>query len=183
MFSSYLENPTNITFDGQDDDEEIVLLLRAHPITNLSWIIPALFIFFLPLLLPAAVNAFSIPFPVLSQNLVTAMLIINYLLVLVITFEGFLYWYFNVYILTNKRIYDIDFNSLMHKNVDVAPLSSVQEANSDVGGLLGLIFNFGNVYVQTAGAKTTIDFLRVTNPHVVADKVMDEAEKIKGDGL
>ena len=182
MLSSYLENPINCFFEGQDHDENILLLLRAHPVTNLSWIIPSLLLFLLPYFWPFIVEMLNIQFPPIPQNLVNVLILVNYLIVLVVTFEGFLHWYFNVYILTNKKIVDIDFHSLMFKNVDLAPLSQIQEANSQMAGLLGIIFHYGDVFIQTAGAKVAIDFHQVPNPHKVADKIMDEVLRVGGKG-
>lgn len=180
IFASYLKNPKNYHFEGQDADEKILLLLRAHPIINLSWIIPALVIFFLPFILPGLLPLLGIDLSLIPEQFVLTGLVINYLLVLVITFEGFLNWYFNVNIVTNKRIYDIDFESILRKRVDLAPVSMVQEANSTVGGVLGLVFHFGTVLVQTAGAKVAIDFHNVPHPDQVADFIMDQAHKSQG---
>lgn len=177
MFSAYLENPTNCFFEGQDSDENIILLLRAHIITNLSWIIPAALLVSLPYYLPKFISFAGFSLKGLPETFTTAFLIINYLLVLVISFEGFLNWYFNVNIVTNKRIVDIDFHSILFRNVDLAPLSSIQEASGQVGGLLGIIFNFGDVFIQTAGARVSLDFHNVPNPTKVADIIMDSAGK------
>lgn len=180
MSLSYIEHPLNFRFQGQDSDEEIILVLRAHPVTNLKWIIPAVLIFFLPFILPAVIPYLGFDFSFLSQEVLTAMLIVNYLMVLVIVFEGFLGWYFNVYILTHKRIYDFDFHSLLNKNVDLAPLNQIQEASGSTLGLLGVIFHYGHVLVQTAGASVAIDFHNVPRPEKVADMIMDEVEKHGG---
>ena len=99
---------------------------------------------------------------------------------MVIIFEGFLNWYFNVNILTNERILDIDFNSLLFKNIDIAGLDDIQEVNTTKAGLLGLIFNFGTIMVQTAGAREAIDFTNIPQPYLVADIILEEAEKFKG---
>lgn len=180
MFSSYIEHPKNSHFEGQDADEEILLLLRAHPITNLSWIIPVILLLFLPAIVPQLIDLLTIDLPILPPIFATALVIINYLLVLVITFEGFLYWYFNVNIITDRKIIDIDFVSVIFKNVDQALLKEVQEAQSSVGGFLGMIFNFGNVFVQTAGANVTVDFKNIPHPTKVADLLMDQVHKVGG---
>lgn len=180
MFPAYVENPSNYHFEGQDIDEKILLLLRAHPITNLSWIVPAILLFLLPFFLPSVVGALSLDLSFLPDNLLILFLIINYLLILVITFEGFLYWYFNVYIITNKNIVDVDFHSILFKNIDVAPLRNVEDISSSMGGTLQAIFHFGNVFVQTAGASRNIDFVDVPSPHKVADFILDLSHKIHG---
>ncbi len=177
MFSSYIENPQKCHFEGQDADEEIILLLRSHPITNLTWFIPALLLLFLPVILPKMINLLNLNLPSLPPTFITAFLLINYLLVLVVVFEGFLYWYFNVNIITDRKIIDIDFHSVLFKNVDLALIKDVQEVQSSVGGFLGMIFNFGNVFVQTAGANVTVDFKNIPHPTKVADLIMDQVHK------
>lgn len=173
MFSSYIENPTNCRFEGQDPNEKILLLLRAHPITNLKWIIAAVLLALAPFLVPLVLP--PIPF---TFNLV--FLMINYLLVVTIILEGFLYWYFNVYIVTDKNIVDVDFHSILFKNIDVAPLRNIEDTSSSMGGLLSSLFHYGDVSVQTAGAAKNIDLTSVPRPHHVADFILDEAHKLYG---
>ena len=180
MFPSYVESPTHYRFEGQDPQEKILLLLRAHPITNLKWIIPAILLFFFPFLLPIALGFLNIDLSPLPQAFELAFSIINYLIVLVIIFEGYLGWYFNVYIVTDKNIIDVDFNSLLYKNIDVAPLRNIEDTSSSIGGILQVIFHYGNVFIQTAGASRNIDFLDVPRPHQVADFILDETHKIHG---
>lgn len=182
MFSSYVENPQNCHFEGQDPDEKILLLLRAHPVTNLSWIIPAVLLFLAPFFLPNALRLLNLDLSMLPGQFAVIFLIINYLLVLIITFEGFLHWYFNIYIITTKNIVDVDFHSLLFKNIDVAPLRNIEDTSSSMGGILKSIFHFGDVFIQTAGATKNIDLLSVPKPHHVADFILDEAHKLYGRG-
>lgn len=182
MFSSYIEHPVNCSFEGQDADEKILLLLRAHPITNLSWIITAILLFIAPFFIPGMVRLLNLDLSGVPEQFGIVFLIINYLLVLIITFEGFLHWYFNVYIVTAKNIVDIDFHSLLFKNIDVAPLRNIEDTSSSMGGIMNSIFHYGNVFIQTAGATKNIDFQAVPRPHHVADFILDEAHKIYGRG-
>ncbi len=107
-------------------------------------------------------------------------LIINYLLVLVILFQGFLSWYFNVNILTDKKLIDIDFYSILLKHIDQALLRDVQEASSKIGGVLQMIFDYGDIIVQTAAKQEGIDYKSVPKPDRVADMIMDQALKVRG---
>ena len=180
MFPAYEENPENYRFEGQDPNEKILLLLRAHPITNLSWIISALALFFLPFILPNLISWTGFDFSFIPQAYKMAFLIFNYLLILAIVFEGFLHWYFNVYIVTDKNIVDVDFHSVLFKNIDVAPLRNIEDTSSSMGGILNSIFHYGHVFIQTAGASKNIDLHSVPRPHHVADFILDEAHKIYG---
>lgn len=178
MFSAYIENPQNCRFEGQDDDEKILLLLRAHPITNLSWIIPAFLLIILPLFIPFILSLLRVDLSFLPPLYGLVFIVINYLLVAVIVFEGFLYWYFNVYIVSDKNIIDVDFHSILFKNIDMAPLKNVEDVSSSMGGLFQSIFHYGNVFVQTAGATKNVDFISVPMPHKVADFILDESHQV-----
>lgn len=182
MFRSYEENPRHYRFEGQDTDEKILLLLRAHPVTNLSWIAPSVLLFFLPIFLPGLFSSAGIDLSFLPPAYGIVFLIINYLLILIIAFEGFLYWYFNVYIVTDKNIVDVDFHSILFKKIDVAPLRNIEDTSSSMGGILNSVFNYGNVFIQTAGTTKNIDLHSVPKPHHVADFILDEAHKIYGRG-
>ncbi len=181
MFPAYVENPTDCRFEGQDPDEKILLLVRAHPVTNIPWISLATVIFLIPFSLPVTsglltsfigFNLYSIPDTILSS-----FLIINYLLVLVIAFEGFLYWYFNVHLITDQKVIDFAFESVLYKSVDLAPLSKIEETDSNIAGIVGTIFNFGTVSVQTAGAKVAIEMRNVPHPSEIADLILDLSRK------
>lgn len=178
MFPAYIENPGHFRFEGQDPTEKILLLLRAHPITNFNWIIPAILVFFIPFLAPGLLSFINIDLSSLPEQFGIVFLMINYLLVLIIVFEGFLHWYFNVYIVTNKNIVDVDFHSILFKNIDIAPLRNIEDVSSSMGGILNSIFHYGLVYIQTAGNTKNIDFESVPRPHFVADFILDEAHKI-----
>lgn len=182
MFSAYIEHPDNYRFEGQDPEEKILLLLRAHPITNLNWIIGAILLFIVPFFVPKVLQLLNFDLSGVSIVLMILFLIINYLLVLIVIFEGFLHWYFNVYIVTDKNIVDVDFHSLLFKNIDVAPLRNIEDTSSSMGGILNSVFHFGNVFIQTAGASRNIDFHNVPRPHHVSDFILDEAHKLYGRG-
>lgn len=173
MLSSYVVRPTSCRFEGQDPDENILLLLRAHPITNLSWIVTSIFIFAIPFVVPKIAPLAGFSLTGIPQNLLIIFLIINYLLVLVIVFEGFLSWYFNATVITDEKVVDMDFEYLLYKGVDLAPLSKIEETDSVTAGLLGTIFNFGNVKVQTAGATVAIEMKNIPRPATVADMILD----------
>ncbi|OGE37853.1 hypothetical protein A3B45_02775 [Candidatus Daviesbacteria bacterium RIFCSPLOWO2_01_FULL_39_12] len=178
MFPSFVENPQNCSFEGQDADEKILLLLRAHPITNLSWIISAFLLVLLPFLIPSSLFFLKVDTSFLPPLYGLVLAVINYLLVAVIVFEGFLYWYFNVFLVTDKNIIDVDFNSILFKNIDMAPLKNIEDVSSSISGLMQSIFHYGNVFIQTAGAARNFEFNNVSQPDRVADFILDQSHKI-----
>ena len=116
LLSSYLQKPTNVCFDGEDDDENVVLFLRRHFITNTVWIVLTLFMLSVPTLLT---NLFASNNITLIENLPPSYKFMIGAFWAVFTFgfafTSFLRWFFNAYLVTNKRVIDIDFESLIHR--------------------------------------------------------------------
>jgi len=179
-FSSILVKPKVFSFREKDTDEEIILVLRRHWITNLTWILITIFMLISPIL------RISVPlldfFPPAYQFI---SIIFWYLVTIAYSFEQLLSWYFNVYIITDERVVDIDFNNLLSKNYSEAKISMIQDVTSTITGVGQTFFNYGNVQIQTAAEVPEITFEKVSNPEIII-KVLgklrqeEELENIEG---
>lgn len=146
FISSFTPKPNGVHFDSQMKKEEIVLLLRRHPVTHLSKTLIIIFLFFFPLVMLAS--------PMLSfepLNFKIATIIAWYLVLMGFTIETFLTWYFRVFIITNRRVIDIDYYSMVNKDITTAELSRIQDMSVVSTGVLASIIDFGTLYLQTAG--------------------------------
>lgn len=180
-----MERPNTATksvcvFESQAEDEKLILMLRSHPVTNLSWILLVIALALLPLL--------AINFGFLNQISLTLSLPVKnffgifllwYLFVFVFAFQSFLVWYFNLYFLTDRRIVDIDFYQLLYKKISSAQLSKIEDISSTMGGVAQVVFNYGNVIIQTAGEVPEFEFYRVANPGDVRKTIEDQIAKSK----
>lgn len=171
-FSAY---PDGIRFETQEDKEEIILLLRRHVITNFFWVLGALVLILIgPFVISTLHALFPFRFP-LSFQLIG--MIIWYLLTASFIFLNFLSWYYNVYIVTNERIVDVDFYNLTYKQIASAPLAKIQDVTIRSGGVIRTIFDFADVIIQTAGEEENIHFEAVPKPDLVARQVLELIEK------
>jgi hypothetical protein len=96
---------------------------------------------------------------------------------MVYVLESFLGWYFNVYFVTNLRVIDVDFYNLVYKQVSDANIDKIQDVSYNMGGVARTVFNFGNVFIQTAAKVEEFDFLAVPNPDKVAKIIEDMITK------
>jgi len=162
--SSLILRPrSDIHFDTQEPEEEILIILRAHWLTNIPWVLIAILLFFAPMVLSFFPLLISFP-----PNFRLMFVIIWYLVVLMYIFERFLSWFFNMAIITDERIIDIDFINLTTKKVSDADLDKIQDVSFTNMGAIGTIFNFGDVLVQTASEITEFNFEKVPDPALVA---------------
>ena len=94
-------------------------------------------------------------------------ILVWFLLTFAIIFENFLSWYFDVFIITDKRVIDIDFNNLLDKKFSEAKLSMIQDVTSRVSGLGQTMFNYGTIHIQTAAEISYITFDKVPHPEKI----------------
>jgi len=178
-FSNFLVNPKVLTFAEQEEDEIIYLAVRPHLISNISWIATSFFM----LLVPLFFHYFSF-LDFLPFKYRFSIIFFWYLLTFIFAFEKFLSWYFDFYLITNKRIVDISFNNLLNKHFAQTDISMIQDVSSSVKGFLGTFFNFGDLLIQTAAEINQINFEKVPDPSKIIKliKELQEAEKLTHQG-
>lgn len=174
---SFSAKPRNICLDIQMHNEEVLLLMRQHPVTQIRWIILAVILILLP-------SFFSmIPFFNFLPLRFNVVVMLGWaLLVIGFIFEAFLNWFYNIYIVTNERVIDVDFNSLLFKNISTAKLDRVEDVTVTNRGYLGSVFDYGTILIQTAGTVDQFEFDDTPHPSRVSAFINDllEAEKDSG---
>ncbi|MBL7150820.1 hypothetical protein ISS86_02730 [Candidatus Microgenomates bacterium] len=170
--SAFLVEPSGIRFAAQEKREKIVLLLRRHPLTNLPWMaFLTVLLLVPPFLLPVFISLGIIPH--LPSSLQLIAILFWYLGCFGFFLVNFLLWYFNVNIITDKRIVDIDFIYLLYKETTATRINQVEDVTYKMGGLICTIFNFGDVFVHTAGPEQNIEFLAVPKPDEVTKIIVE----------
>jgi len=155
----------DVRFDIQEKDEEVILVLRAHPITLLPWIINGIILFILLIFLNIVFGSLLSPAQFFLLNLTITIFILSYL------WFNFLAYFFNVGIVTNKRVIDIDFSTVIYREVTEAGLKQIEDITSKSGGYFASLFDYGDVFIQTAGTDVNIEFLKIPKPAEVVSIV------------
>lgn len=183
IFNSILQKPSGIRFESQEKEEQLYFLLRRHPITNLGWLILSTILILTPLAFMYFITQDGInTFKYVQAKYQVILLILWYSLTMLYTFESFLIWYFNVYIITNKRVIDVDFRGLWGKRISEAPLSNVEDVTYETKKFLHILFDYGNIFMQTAAEKTEFEFNSIPKPSLVHDKLTDLVEEHRKNG-
>ena len=176
--SSYYLRPDKTRFETQGNSEEIVLLLRAHPITTLGWVFTGLLLILIPV--------FLFPYLILNNFLpsnytvfMPVVVLVWYLFTFSYLLVSFLLWYFTVSIVTNERIIDIDFINILHKEFSATTLSKVEDVTMKTGGFIRALFDYGDVFIQTAGTNANFEFLAAPHPEKVVRIINDQLENHK----
>ncbi len=165
-------------FPGQQQDEKIIFEVRKHWFylaeELLIWIIfvAALFAIdkYLPVYVPAVVSPNILPYFALFKNLYALFLILGLLMIWEL-------YYLSLQIITSERIVDISQKSIFSHTVSELTMENIEDVTSENKGVLGTIFDFGNVYVQTAAHKDRFTFDTVPHPEELEKKILDLYEQ------
>jgi hypothetical protein len=163
VMGAFINNPANVRFDSQLAGETVILILRAHPITQIGWIINSFFIVILVIVLNFVLPIILTPGQILFFNFFGIAAAFAYI------WYNFLLWFFNVGIITNMRVIDIDFKSILYKEVTAARIDRIEEVTTHGAGYFGSLFDYGNLYVQTASSEVDIEFERIPHPSLAVE--------------
>ena len=179
-FSAFRFYPDNTNFVNKDPNEKIILLLRRHPITNVGWVLLAGFMILFPAIFTVLPTYEGLPggFQIIT-------VLGWYLMAIAYIFEKFLSWFFNVNIITDERVFDVDFRNLVYREITDANIDQIQDVTVAIGSAIRTFFNYGNVVIQTAAQIPQIEFEAVPFPDKVARilrelRIEEEVEKIEG---
>lgn len=151
------------------EGEELVLLLResllAHPIK----------IFFGVLL---AVLPFFLLFPLLRfQQWGVVGLVTLVAVALYYNLRLGVLWELNVFMITNRRIIDIDQRGIFSRRVSEVSFAKIQDIRYNRVGFFATLLNIGDVIVQSGGSEQHLEIAGVRHPEVVKEAIVKIQEQ------
>ncbi len=87
-------------------------------------------------------------------------------------------YYLNVFIITNKRILDIDQLGLFARDISETRLENIQDMRVEVLGFLATTMDFGNIYIQTAGTTDEFVIKNIPTPNKIKDAISHQCEAL-----
>ncbi|MFH1366601.1 MAG: PH domain-containing protein [Patescibacteria group bacterium] len=152
-----------------NEGEEMIETVRCHPIIMIGPLIAAgLFVildfFFLVLLFSQGWWGAALFFAVL-------------MVVLTLGFRTWVIWSRNVFIITNRRVIDVDQHGFFSKTVSECNYEKIQDVSYTIKGVIATIFKFGSINIQTAGNVANLELNFLKNPARVQEMITDQQRK------
>lgn len=176
---------TVLGFGDFQDQERVVAIIRHHwwVLFREVFVLAILFIlpfFLLPLVFMFAVQGGTAPSTlpggvVLFFSAAWALIMWN------LIFARWTDFYYDIWIITNWRIIDIDQQGFFKRNVaTLLTLDHIEDVETKIDGVIGNLLNFGHVQVQTAAAEREFNIDDVGNPTGVEQTIRAaQEEKIR----
>jgi uncharacterized membrane protein YdbT with pleckstrin-like domain len=85
--------------------------------------------------------------------------------------------YLDGWVITDKRIIDIEQRGFFSREVSSFRMERLQDVTTDVHGIIATLLNFGNVHVQTAGEDQDFIIKGAPDPKKLKELILSESDK------
>ena len=168
-------------FPSQENDEAVFVFARPF------WLafVPTLLIFLLVFALASIGQVYISGLPAgisgLTANIAILGLGIFQLAALIIFLVAVLDFYFDLIIVTDRRLADVDQEQLFYRKISELNLKDVEDTSFVTAGFFQTYFNYGSITVQTAGETTNFIINNLRYPAEIARIIADLADQAKDD--
>lgn len=173
-----MKNLSLVRFPGKHEQEQVIAVYHRHWFDILTHLFLSVLLSVLllggfavlPGLFPDIGESPNAPFFFFLEN--------SFFLFLWLTL--FLIWidvYFDVWIVTDERIVNVEQKDLFTRRVSELRFHTIQDVTSEVQGVIPSILDYGDVLIQTAGENQRFIFHNVPNPVGIKDLIMKLAER------
>lgn len=155
------------------DNEQVLLIVRKH------WLV--LILAMLPVVLMGFVGfVFIQSFISNISDGFSAFLNALWLLAMwMLLFTLWTNYFLDAWIVTDKRIVDIDQRHLFNRATSTTRIERIQDARVEVKGFLATLFGYGNLRIQTAGADAEFVFIEgVPQPERIKNTIMEYVDRV-----
>lgn len=147
------------------ENEELVVIVRKYPLVFLGPImITAIFIiapfFFLYPLFHAGWWGIALFFLFLVFGIIYGI-------------RQFIIYSFNVFVITNKRIIDIDQRGLFDRVFSESSYDKIQDISFRIKGVLQTFFHYGSVIIQTASSDANLELEGIKDPAKIQEIISE----------
>ena len=161
-------------FNGQKPNEKILLVLRRHWFDIFSQFI---FIFILLGLLFGSFGLYFISYPISENSSFKILLAFGqnlfFIFLWMISFIIWIDYYFDIWIVTDRRIVNVEQHGLFNRETSELELEKIQDIATDVRGIIPTFLNYGDIQVQTAGEQEKFLFHNIPDPYSVKNLIMN----------
>lgn len=168
-------------------EEKIIRVVRRHFFVILPMMLMIFFAAFVPLILYQFIISGYIPF---GPNFIDAVKVfvskwevfgyaLWLLLLWIIFFIEWTDYYLDLWVITDKRIIDVEQKGFFHREVTSFLYGQIQDITVETRGLIETFFKFGTLHIQTAGHDREIVIRDAHCPEEARSLILGLQEKSK----
>ncbi len=170
-----MHTPTHYTLVDLYEGEKVILEVRRHAFKFYTRVLLLFVLWIVPLLVSSfvvrGVNT------LLDGNGGSSLFGFFFTLWTLVLFVLFFFrwtdYYLDVWIITTKRIFDVEQKGLFTRNVSVFRLEKVQDITVETRGIIATFLKFGDLHVYTAGESSEFVIRDAADPLMVKNVIIE----------
>lgn len=165
-------------FPGQRENEEIMLIVRKHWISDFKVLLLLFFLGLVPLATYFYVVIKYFPAQIQNNDLIVMFFVAEYVLcVLLVSYIAWLNHELDVMIVTNQRVLNHDQVGFLHRQISETNLDQIQDIKGSERGLIQTVFHFGIIEIRTASDVPVFKLHDAERPFENSRKILDIRDK------
>lgn len=158
--------------------EEIIYFIRKHWYFYLFLSLMTGFVVLVWFILLFIFDFFLHPIFIILDGPIIIATGIFFLLLVLFFLISWMTYYFDIVILTNHRIIEIDQRKLFERSIIEVEIIHVEDVSVEVKGLVATLFGYGTVSIQTAGTKPNLIIDHIPYPYIFAREITSYYDKL-----
>ena len=150
--------------------KDFIILIQKILFFGVLIILPYLFFLMITSIFPSLMSG-AISYPAIVLGISA-----YYLFVWLFFFFSFIQYYLDIWVITNQRIIYVRQDGFFARDISEQRLDKVQDATSEIHGVMSTVFNYGTVQVQTAAELERFSFDQVPKPEKIRDLIIKQVE-------
>lgn len=168
-------------------DEKIISIVHRHWFILFGQTFGLIIVFFAPIVL----YIFAVGQTVYVLQTEITLFLPSSLAIFIFSMWGLLIWmqlfnswtdhYLDGWIVTNKRIMDIEQRGFFSRQISSFRIERIQDVTTDIHGFIATLLDFGDVHVQTASESHEFVIKGAPNPKAIKELILRESDRAMED--
>lgn len=169
-----ITQPIDFDFPNREQNEKVYMTVRRHFFVLVKQSLIFLFFFVFPVVIWGVLYYLKIELSdYIFFPIIVLVVSLYYLFVALFAMIKWIEYYYDVWIITDRRLIDIEQKSLFNHITSELRLDKIQDVTFEVRGFLPSMFHYGNIYVQTAGAVQRFSFEEIPRSQQIKRLIID----------
>lgn len=167
------------SFPSQEGDEAVFVFARPYWFAFLPTLLIFIFVFIGTVLAQFYTSTQPLGISLYSMNGIIIAIGVFQLASLIIFLVAVLDYYFDVLIVTDRRVVDIDQGQLFYRKISELNLRDVEDISFERNGFFPTLLNYGSITIQTAGEARNFIINNIHFPSEIATVIADLSDQAK----
>lgn len=169
------------SFPSQEGDEAVFVFARPYWFAFMPTLLIFIFIFLGSVGAQLYTSTQPMGISLYSMNAVIVAIGIFQLLALIVFLVAVLDYYFDIIVVTDRRLVDIDQEQLFYRKISELNLRDVEDITFERNGFFQTMLNYGSITVQTAGEARNFIIENIHFPSEISTIIADLADQAKAE--